>query len=142
MGREETVRKLKEICGRYTDILGIVILSGSFSRDDADEDSDIDLYIEPKDINMTTSKFGRNKRYKEFKCSLYDSFQTDFDLLAYGGKRDITSMKNSPLWIQIQKDGVLIYDQRAETIDALIPQLFEKKRICILTGKQNADITQ
>ena len=116
MGREETVRKLKEICGRYTDILGTVILFGSYSRDDADLSSDIDLYIEPKDISMTTSKFGANKRYKEFKYTLYDSFPTDFDLHAYGGKRDITTMRNSPLWVQIQKDGVIIYDQRAETV--------------------------
>ena len=116
MGREETVRKLKEICGRYTDILGTVILFGSYSHDDADLSSDIDLYIEPKDISMTTSKFGANKRYKEFKYTLYDSFPTDLDLLAYGGKRDITTMKNSPLWVQIQKDGVIIYDQRAETV--------------------------
>ena len=89
---------------------------GSYSRDDADPDSDIDLYIEPKDINMTTSKFGSNKRYKEFKYSLYDSFTADFDLLAYGGKQDIASMKRSPLWTQIQKDGVIIYDQRTETV--------------------------
>ena len=116
MGREETVRKLREICGRYTDILGTVILFGSFSRDEAGRDSDIDLYIEPRDINMTTSKFGTNRRYKEFKYTLYDSFQTDFDLLAYGGKRDIASMKKSPLWMQIQKDGVIIYDQGTETI--------------------------
>ena len=115
MKREETVKKLKEICVQYTDILGTVILFGSYSRDDADHNSDIDLYIEPKDINMTTTKFGSNKRYKEFKYALFDSFPTEFDLLAYGGKRDISTMKKSPLWLQIQKDGVIIYDQRAET---------------------------
>ncbi|MCR4908594.1 MAG: nucleotidyltransferase domain-containing protein [Lachnospiraceae bacterium] len=116
MGREETIRKLKEICGQYADILGIVILFGSYSRDDADRNSDIDLYIEPRDVNMTSAKFGSNKRYKEFKYTLYDSFPMEFDLLAYGGKRDITNVKNSPLWVQIQKDGVLIYDQRSKTV--------------------------
>lgn len=116
MGKEETIRKLKEICQAYTDILGIVILFGSYSRDDANQDSDIDLYIEPKDLNMTTSKFGSSRRYKEFKYALFDSFPTEFDLLAYGGRRDIATMKNSPLWVQIQKDGVVIYDQRTKTI--------------------------
>lgn len=116
MNREETVKKLKEICGDYTDILGAVILFGSYSRNEADEDSDIDLYIEPKDISMTTSKFGENKRYKEFKYALFDSFSADFDLLSYGGKRDISNMRKSPLWLQIQKDGIPIYDQRAETV--------------------------
>lgn len=116
MNREETVKKLKEICGNYTDILGVVSLFGSYSRNEADEDSDIDLYIEPKDISMTTSKFGENRRYKEFKYALFDSFSTDFDLLSYGGKRDISNMRKSPLWLQIQKDGIPIYDQRAETV--------------------------
>lgn len=116
MGREETVDKLKKICERYADILGVVILFGSLSRDEANADSDIDLYIEPKDINMTTTKFGSSKRYKEFKYTLYDAFSTEFDLLAYGGKRDISSMKKSPLWGQIQKDGITIYDQRTKAI--------------------------
>ena len=116
MERDEVVEKLKEICLLYSDVLGIVILFGSFSRGEENEKSDVDLYIEPKNASLTTAKFGANKRYKEFKYTLYDSLPFEFDLLAYGGKRDIASMKKSPLWKQIEKDGILIYDQRTKTI--------------------------
>ncbi len=114
--RDMIVEKLRAICETYSDILGIVILFGSYSRGEATAQSDIDLYIEPKSQSMTTAVFGANKRYKEFKYVLYDSFPNQFDLLAYGGKKDISSMKRSPLWKQIEKDGVLIYDQRAEAV--------------------------
>lgn len=89
MGRDEVIEKLKQICSSYADILGIVILFGSYSRNEATTDSDIDLY---------------------------DSFPTDFDLLAYGGKRDLQSVRRSPLWKQINEDGIVIYDQRAKAI--------------------------
>lgn len=116
MGRDDVIEKLKQICLTYADILGVVILFGSYSRNEATTNSDIDLYIEPKDANMTTSKLGTNRRYKEFKYALYDSFAMDFDLLAYGGKRDIQSIRRSPIWKQINKDGIVIYDQRTEAV--------------------------
>ena len=110
--RDEVIEKLKMICMTYADILGMVILFGSYSRNEATVDSDIDLYIEPKEESMTTNKFGSSKRYKEFKYALYDSFSTNFDLLAYGGKRDLQSIRRSPIWKQIDKDGIVIYGQR------------------------------
>ncbi len=63
---------------------------------------------------MTTLNFGRNKRYKEFKYALYEGFPNEFDLLAYGGKRDLAAIRKAPIWRQIEKDGVTIYDQGAE----------------------------
>ena len=114
--RKDVIERLRKICIEYSDILGVVILFGSYSRGEQTKDSDIDLYIEPKDANMTTAKMGANKRYKEFKYDLYDSFPNQFDLLSYGGKRDIEAMKKSPLWKQISKDGVVIYDQRAKAV--------------------------
>lgn len=114
--QKAVIKKLKAICNSYSDILGLVILFGSYSRNDASECSDIDLYIEPVNTNMTTSKFGASKRYKEFKYELYDSFPAEFDLLAYGGKRDLANIRKSPIWEQIQKDGVLIYDQRTKAL--------------------------
>lgn len=114
--REEVIKKLTDICNLYSDFLGIVILFGSYSRDEATGESDIDLYIEPKDVNMTSAKLWSNKRYKEFKYMLYDSFPNQFDLLSYGGKRDLASVRKSPLWKQIEKDGVTIYDQRAAAV--------------------------
>lgn len=112
----DVIKQLQMICNSYTDILGKVILFGSYSRGEAGEKSDIDLYIEPKDIKMTTEKFGRNKRYKDFKYTLYDRFNMDFDLLSYGGTRDISTIRKSPLWKQIEKDGILIYDQGTKVI--------------------------
>lgn len=114
MGREELVKKLHRICSQYPDILGRVILFGSYSRGEEGEASDIDLYIEPSDLSVTTAKIGSSKRYKEFKYSLYDSFDNEFDLMTYGGKRDLERIKKTPLWEQIVKDGVLVYDQRTE----------------------------
>ena len=114
--RNEIVYKLKKICDEYTDILGLVILFGSYARNEATDASDIDLYIEPKDISVTSSKLGNDARYKNFKYSLYDNFDNEFDLLTYGGKRELTKVRKSPLWRQIEKDGILIYDQRAETV--------------------------
>ena len=112
--RDQLVKKLKNVCDSHADILGRVILFGSYSRDEANGKSDIDLYIEPKNPDMTTARFGTDKRYKAFKYDLYDSFPAEFDLLAYGGKRDLNNMKKSPLWKQIEKDGVIIYDQRTK----------------------------
>ena len=114
--REKVIEQLKTICNSYSDILGLVILFGSYSRNEANENSDIDLYIEPVNAEMTTSRFGASKRYKEFKYELYDNFTSGFDLLAYGGKRDLANVRKSPLWGQIEKDGILIYDQRAKTV--------------------------
>ncbi len=114
--RDIVIGKLKEICKTYSDILGMVILFGSYSRGEATSDSDIDLYIEPKDLSMTSAKLWTNKRYREFEYTLYDSFPCEFDLISYGGKRDLASIRRSPLWKQIEKDGVTLYDQRTETV--------------------------
>lgn len=114
--RDQLVEKLRSICSSYADILGRVILFGSYSRSEAKLGSDIDLYIEPKNPEITTARFGASKRYKSFKYDLYDTFPVGFDLLAYGGKRDLSSMRKSPLWKQIEKDGILVYEQRTETI--------------------------
>ena len=116
MKNEGVIKKLKDICNLYKDILWLVILFGSYSRNEARVDSDIDLYIETKDKTMTTLEFGENKRYREFRHDLYNNFSNEFDFLAYGGKRDLDRVKKTPLWKQISNDGVLIYDQRAKTI--------------------------
>ncbi len=114
--REEVIVKLKEICDQFADILGRVILFGSYSRNEAGDQSDIDLYIEPKDTSTSSIQLGSKKRYKEFKCRLYDAFPNEFDLLAYGGKRELSRLRRTPLWKQIEKDGIIIYDQRAKTV--------------------------
>lgn len=116
MDREQVINELRVICRSYSDIIGLVILFGSYVRGENEIGLDIDLYIEPKDSLMTTSELGSNSRYREFKYLLYSTFNTDFDLLSYGGKRDISNMRKSPIWKQIEHDGILIYDQRAATV--------------------------
>ena len=116
MSREELISQIREICKEYSDILGIVVLFGSFSRDEQNANSDIDLYIEPKDEKMTTSVFCSNNRYRSFRRRLYATFPQEFDLLAYGGKRDLGNIRKSRLWRQIEKDGVVLYDKRAEAV--------------------------
>ena len=112
MDRKQVIDELRIICRAYSDVIGLVILFGSYARGDYSNNSDIDLYIEPRNLQMTTAKLGSSSRYKAFKTELYNTFQTDFDLLSYGGKRDICNMRKSPLWKQIESDGVLIYDKR------------------------------
>ena len=42
--RDEVIQKLSSICDLYSDILGMVILFGSYSRDEATGESDMDCY--------------------------------------------------------------------------------------------------
>ncbi len=116
MNREEVIEILKDICADYSDILGKVILFGSNSRDEAMENTDVDLYIEPKNASITTSRFRSNRRYCDYRKALHKMIPLSFDMLAYGGKRDLNNMKKTPLWAQIEKDGIVIYDQGAKTI--------------------------
>lgn len=114
--RDIIIDKLKMICRQYSDILGRVILFGSISRDEASDNSDIDLYVEAKELKMTTDKLCTSRRYKDFRKDLNNNFSKSLDVLAYGGKRDTRLIRESMLWKQIEKDGVLIYDQGAKTI--------------------------
>ena len=47
--KEELIKTLQDICENYSDIIGMVILFGSYSRNEATDSSDIDLYVEPRD---------------------------------------------------------------------------------------------
>ncbi|MCR5503727.1 MAG: nucleotidyltransferase domain-containing protein [Lachnospiraceae bacterium] len=58
MDRNEIIDKLKTICDFCGDIPGIAILFGSYSRNEATDRSDIDLYIEPKEICRHTEENG------------------------------------------------------------------------------------
>ncbi len=114
--KEELIKTLQDICENYSDIIGMVILFGSYSRNEATDNSDIDLYVEPREKTLTTTQFGKKKRFKDFKYTLYETFSKNFDFLSYGGKKDISTIRKSSIWKQIEKDGVLIYDKRAEAV--------------------------
>ena len=114
--RAECIEKLKNLCEEYSDILGRVILFGSVARGDHTERSDIDLYVESKNTRITTAKLGENSRFRKFKHALYDMYNTEYDVLSFGGTRDILRVRKTPLWQQIKKDGVILYDKRADVI--------------------------
>lgn len=114
--RQNCIERIGEICAEYADILGRVILFGSVARSENTETSDIDLYVEPLDLAMTSGKLEKNKAYREFRLRLFDLYdgKVDYDILSFGGKRDLQNIKASMLWDQIEKDGVILYDGRAE----------------------------
>lgn len=115
--RTECIHKLKELCEAYGDILGRVILFGSVARGDHTEQSDIDLYVESKNTKITTAKLEQSSRLRKFEHRLYDMYSgTEFDILAFGGKRDLLRVRKTLLWKQIEKDGVVLYDKRSEAI--------------------------
>ncbi len=116
--RTECIHKLKELCEAYGDILGRVILFGSVARGDHTEQSDIDLYVESKNTKITTAKLAESERFRKFKYALYDMYYNDieYDILSFGGKRDILRVRGTTLWEQIKKDGVILYDKRADAV--------------------------
>ena len=65
---------------------------------------------------MTSGKLEKNKAYREFRLKLFGLYdgKVDYDILLFGGKRDLQNMKETALWNQIERDGVILYDGRAE----------------------------
>ena len=114
--RQNCIERIGEICAEYADILGRVILFGSVARNETTETSDIDLYVEPLDLAMTSGGLEKNKAYREFRLRLFDLYdgKVDYDILSFGGKRDLQNIRKTMLWEQIEKDGVILYDGRAE----------------------------
>ena len=114
--RQNCIERIGEICAEYADILGRVILFGSVARNETTETSDIDLYVEPLDLAMTSGELEKNKAYREFRLRLFDLYdgKVDYDILSFGGKRDLQNIRKTMLWEQIEKDGVILYDGRAE----------------------------
>ncbi len=108
--RDEVENKIRSVVLKHEDIFDKVVLFGSYARNEQNEKSDIDLYIESE---MTTGKLLTSKKYNEFHDLLLDTFEHNisFDLLAFGGKRDRKSVKDSKLYRQVTKDGVTIYDK-------------------------------
>ncbi len=113
--RDEVENRIKPIVLKHADIFERVILFGSYAREEQNEKSDIDLYIESE---MTTGKVLTSKQYNDFHTELLDAFEDKkaYDLLVFGGKRDRKSVKDSNLYRQVERDGVVLYDKGSETI--------------------------
>lgn len=103
--RNDVIEIISGLCQEYSDILGRVILFGSYSRGDGTEGSDIDLYIEPLDRMTTTGRYGTNRRYREFKYTLHEMIPLRFDMLAYGGKRELERMKKALCGNRLKRMG-------------------------------------
>ena len=114
--RQSCIENIGRICAEYASILGRVILFGSVARSENTEASDIDLYVEPRDSAMTSGKLERNKAYREFRLKLFDLYdgKVDYDILLFGGKRDLQNIRGTALWEQIERDGVILYDGRTQ----------------------------
>ena len=72
-----------------------VILVGSYAKNEATEQSDIDLVIDGKDLSES---------YWEFLFKLEDAFSVDVDLLTMRG------LKNSCMYDNVLKGGVVLYE--------------------------------
>ena len=113
--RDEVENKIRDVVLKHEDIFDKVVLFGSYARNEQNENSDIDLYIESE---MTTGKVLTSKQYNDFHTELLDAFEDKkaYDLLVFGGKRDRKSVKDSKLYRQVERDGVVLYDKESETI--------------------------
>lgn len=109
LDRTNVINKISEISKKYSGIFDLVILFGSVARNEMTESSDIDLYIQS---SLTTGKLGRNKDFINFQKELYFLFSdTEIDWIYVGGIRDVKSIRRSTLWVQIEKDGVVLFSK-------------------------------
>lgn len=72
-----------------------VILVGSYARNEATEDSDIDIVVDGDDLSES---------YWEFLFKLEDAFSIEVDLLTVRG------LKNSCLCDNILSGGIVLYE--------------------------------
>lgn len=111
-GREDIIERIRELCKEYAEgLFNRAILFGSTARGESTEESDIDIYIESP--YLTQSKLVNHKNFYKFTEDLYDitDDEIEFDILAYG-RNELKSIRNSLLYKQVEKDGVILYDQR------------------------------
>ncbi len=114
MMKEEVIDKLKCIVPKYSDLFDRVILFGSVARNENTDRSDLDLYIELGSI--TILGLGKSKLYAEFLNELYNNVEfDDYDLLEFS-RGELKQVHKSVLYREMQKDGIIIYDKRAEAI--------------------------
>jgi len=113
--REDIENRILSLVDKYRHLFVRVVLFGSYARNQQGKESDIDLFIES---DIPTNKLITSTAYNRFHDELYEEFDytVPFDLLVFGGNRDRKKVKSSPLYKQVQNDGVILYEQRAETV--------------------------
>ena len=108
--KKEVTRRIGRVLADFEGLFDTVILFGSFAREQQKEDSDIDLFILSR---IATNKLLTSKAYNDFHDRLYASFDNaiPFDLLVYGGSRDVRSVLNSSFYSHVMQDGVVLKDK-------------------------------
>lgn len=81
MNKEEILNKLRELKPKYTQE-GFIIkgLFGSYSRDEATDNSDIDILVESTPEFASTYGFKSISRINEIKQEISDVFGIDVDI--------------------------------------------------------------
>ena len=92
------IKSTAESVAKGTDIVQL-ILFGSYAKGTATSNSDIDLFM------MSNGKI-TGLAFFDIKSKLEDAFCTEIDLIP-----DLDVLPNSPIERQIQKTGVVIYEQ-------------------------------
>lgn len=112
-GREDLVYQIKNICERYSNIFDLVVLFGSTARGTCSDDSDIDLYIESN--VLTTTRLLKSNDLDNFTLEIYGIIDMEYDLIIKG-RNEISNVRKSLLYNQIDKDGVILYDKGTKDV--------------------------
>ncbi len=108
-GREDMIKQVRELCHNFNHLFSLVVLFGSTARGESTVDSDVDLYIESE--YMPTGKLLTNKEMFDFHSKLWSILgDVEFDLLSYG-RNELKSIRNSLFYKQVEKDGIILYDE-------------------------------
>lgn len=107
--RRELIGRICACLREHTGICERVIMFGSTSRGDYSEDSDIDLIFISE--NVTTSKIYRSKVLRPLLYELYVIVgdYIEFDIL-YMGRNELKRFRESSLYGEICKDGIVLYE--------------------------------
>lgn len=100
--REDLRKNIKKLVNENYPLIEEMLLFGSYSRGEMDEDSDIDLFIsKPERVpaKYVYCMIGDLKRLYDKKVDLFRGVDVD---------------KDSDIYINIMKEGVVIYDRGLE----------------------------
>lgn len=111
--RCDIIKNIKDYSLNFKGVFDTVILFGSIARNEYNEKSDIDILITSN--NMTSTQLVRSKEYMEFILGLYRLVDEsiEFDIVSFG-RNELRGFKDSLLYQQIMKDGVVFYDKEAD----------------------------
>ncbi|WP_449455643.1 nucleotidyltransferase family protein [Streptococcus suis] len=101
---EEIKEKVQPIAEKYH--LSKVYLFGSYARNEADEESDIDLMVST--AGPVAQGFGFFGLYDEFE----DVFGKEVDLISQDSISNATNLSALEVYASILEEGILLYENR------------------------------